>query len=272
MKQRILEEELSLFKNLHPICEKIRGQVISKVTWHSWEKLAGAFYPQGKRISDRKYTDEQTQMFMCIAWMYRQGFKNLSYRNIRDFWKANRHKFEEVYDSFVSSPRPEPKTEPEIKIVLLKNVKARVDEILGWTLSRESWSQWKQHIKIPLNSREVEEGKAWMLIYMAGWRLNNPNVKFPSIARLRFMMEQNIQPTQTLESYVSSNKVREWEMRGCKGSELTKYLAACNLKVSQRSLYTWGEGDFSLSAHYSPHELQQWKKIAMKRRRKYASQ
>lgn len=269
MKQKILEEELALFNNLHPICEKIRGRAISVRTWYDWERLAGAFYPQGKKFSDRKYTDEQTELLMCIAWMYKQGFKNLTYRNIRDFWKANKHKFEEVYDSFISIPKPEPKTEPEIKIVLLKNVKKKVDEILGWTLSRESWSEWKRHIKIPLNTREVEEEKAWMLVYMAGWRLNHVNVKFPSVARLRFLMEQNIQPTQTIESFVSSSKIQEWEMRGCKGRELINYLAAYNLKVSERSLYKWGEGNFSLSAHYSPHELAKWKQIAMQRRNKY---
>ena len=271
MKQKILEEELALFKNLHPICEKIRGQVISPITWHTWEKLAGSFHPQGKKYSDRKYTDEQTQMLMCIAWMYRNGLTNLTYKNVRSYWKANKHKFEEAYDSFIANPRPEPKTEPEIKIVKLRKVKLKVDEILGWTLSRESWSQWKQHIKIPLNAREVEEEKGWMLIYMAGWRLNNVNVQFPSIARLRFMMEQNIQPIQTIESYVSSSKIHEWEMRGCKGREIINYLAAYNLKVSQRSLYEWWEGKFSLSDHYSPHELQKWKQIVMRRRNKYAS-
>lgn len=67
----IIEEWIAQYPNLIKQCEIILRKKIPYRTWHHWQELVGACYPQGKRLKTRKYTDEQTQLFLCLAWFRR---------------------------------------------------------------------------------------------------------------------------------------------------------------------------------------------------------
>ncbi|NDJ26236.1 hypothetical protein GS682_32670 [Nostoc sp. B(2019)] len=86
----VLEDWISQSTNLRNICQKIRGAKISARTWYEWERLAGACYAQGKKVGQRKYTQEQTQMLLCLAWLRKHhSRRQVTYRSLRDYFQAN---------------------------------------------------------------------------------------------------------------------------------------------------------------------------------------
>ncbi|MBU7587551.1 MAG: hypothetical protein KAF91_32800 [Nostoc sp. TH1S01] len=135
---------------------------------------------------------------------------------------------------------------------------------MGRELSRNCWAAWKQFLGIAKYERFVEEGKASLLTYMACWRHDHPTKKFPSVNRLYTMMKDWSRRAMSFETASSGKMWHQWQMRGCKGRDLVKYLAAYGYKVSVRTLYKWG--DFSQRRHYSPSELRKWKNLASKKR------
>lgn len=261
----VLENWIGQSTNLKNQCEKIRGATISPRTWQNWERLAGAVYPQGKKVRLRSYTSEQTELLLCLAW-YRKCYprEKVTYRSLRDYWKSNEYKLEEVFDTFcetVNSPQEKQSPpEPAPKLIALSEIKKSCDRIMNRCISRNCWASWKQFLGIPKYERYVEEGLASILVYMACWRHDHPTKKFPSINRLITMMKHWSRRAMTLDTNSSAKMWHRWRMKGCIGKDLTKYLAMCGYKVSVRTLYKWGE--FSQRKHYSVSELAKWEKIA----------
>lgn len=266
----VLEDWISESINLRNICQKIRETRISDRTWYEWERLAGACYAQGKPVYKRKYTQEQTKMLLCLAWLRKHHPRSLvTYRSLRDYFQANEYKLEEVFDKYCEQVNSgeafvvdEVKTPPEK--IALSEVKKCCDRIMNREISRNCWANWKQYLGIPKYERVVDEGKASLLTYMACWRHDHPTKKFPSINRLITMMKHWSRRAMTLETASSGKMWHQWQMRGCKGKDLHRYLAMCGFKVSIRTLYKWG--DFSQRKHYSVSELAQWKEKAASRR------
>ncbi|MBD2496731.1 hypothetical protein [Nostoc sp. FACHB-280] len=266
----VIEEWMSESSILRKICQQIRGREISDRTWYDWEHLAGANYPQGKPVAKRKYTQEQTEMLLCLAWL-RKHFpgRKVTYRSLRDFHKSNEYKIDEVLEKFCEQVNSgelfvadEVKQEPPK--IALSEVKKCCDRIMGRELSRNCWAAWKQFLGIPKYERFVEEGKASLLTYMACWRHDHPTQKFPSESQLFVMMRHWSRRAMSFETASSAKIWLTWQMRGCKGRDLVKYLAAYGYKVSIRTLYKWGE--FSQRRHYSPSELARWKNLAKTKR------
>lgn len=241
------------------MCEAIRGKVIKRETWITWERLAGVCYQQGKRLRDRKYTQEQTELLLCLSHM-RKLFptRKITYRSLRDYWSANHYLIEEALDAACKPTTVE--KPPKVKLIPLPQVKKCCDEVMGRNLTKQGWLNWKQHLGIPKNSKFVQEGKASLLVFMACWRHDNPTSKFPSVNRLLVMMRDRTRSQMTLDTSSSAKMFHRWEMQGCKGKDLPKYLAASGCKFSMSALYKRGE--FSLKKHYSVSELADWRRIA----------
>jgi hypothetical protein len=241
------------------MCEVIRGKPIKRETWITWEKLAGACYQQGKKLRDRKYTQEQTEMLLCLSHM-RKLFptREITYGSLRDYWGANKYKVEEVLEA-ACNQKPVEKV-PEVKLIPLPQVKKCCDEVMGRSLTKQGWLNWKQHLKIPKNSKLVDEGKASLLVFMACWRYDHPTAQFPSVNRLIIMMGDRSREQMTLVTASSAKRLHQWEMQGCKGKDLPKYLAASGYKLSVSTLYK--AGGFSLKKHYSVSELADWRRMA----------
>jgi hypothetical protein len=266
----VLEDLISQSTNLRNICQKIRGAKISSRTWYEWERLAGACYAQGQKVEQRKYTQEQTQMLLCLAWLRKHHPRiKMTYRSLREYYKANEYKIDEVLEKFCNQVNSgeafvvdEVKQQPPK--IALSEVKKCCDRILNRDISRNCWASWKQFLGIPKYERFVDEGKASLLTYMACWRHDHPTKKFPSINRLITMMKDWSRRAMTIETASSAKMWHQWRMRGCKGRDLGRYLAMCGYKISIRTLYKWG--DFSQRKHYSVSELAQWKEIAANKR------
>ncbi|MBW4617226.1 MAG: hypothetical protein KME21_29125 [Desmonostoc vinosum HA7617-LM4] len=265
----VLEDWIGQSINLKTQCEKIRGAKISERTWRNWERLAGAVYPPGKKVCLRSYTNEQTQLLLCLAW-YRKCYprEKVTYRSLRNYWQSNEYKIEEVFDAFceaVNSPQEKQSPpEPAPKLIALSEVKKSCDRIMNRCISRNCWASWKQYLGIPKYERYVEEGLASILVYMACWRHDHPTKKFPLVRQLIVMMTSASRLCMTMETASSAKMWHAWRMRGCKGKDLHRYLAMCGYKVSLRTLYKWG--DFSQRRHYSVSELSQWQEKASKKR------
>lgn len=266
----VLEDWISQSINLRNICENIRGCKISDRTWYDWEHLAGANYPQGKPVDKRKYTQEQTEMLLCLAWLRKHyPRRKVTYRSLRNFHKSNEFKLDEVLEKFCEQVNSgevfvadEVKAPPEK--IALSEVKKCCDRIMGREISRNCWASWKQYLSIPKYERYVEEGKASLLTYMACWRHEHPTKKFPLVSQLLVLMGNWSRRAMTLETASSAKMWHQWRMQGCKGRDLHRYLATCGYKVSIRTLYKWGK--FSQRRHYSVSELVEWEKIASQRR------
>ncbi len=262
----VIEDWISQSINLIRECERIRGCKISSRTWYDWEHLAGACYQQGKPVAQRIYTQEQTELMLCLAWLRKHNpKKKVTYRSLRDFYKSNEYKFGEVLEAFCEQANSgevfvadEVKQQP--KKIALSEVKKCCDQIMNRQISRNCWASWKQYLGIEKYERFVDEGKASLLTYMACWRQDHPTQRFPLVAQLLVMMGNWSRRGMTLETASSAKMWLTWQMRGCMGRDLHKYLAACGYRVSPRTLYKWG--DFSQRRHYSPSELFIWKNIA----------
>lgn len=265
MSQVILEDWISQYNNLKPICDRIVNREIVRETWYQWELLVGACYPQGKPRTKRKYTDEQTRLFLCLAWFRRQFPKvKLTYTTLRDYHTSNDYKIEEVFDFIANSEGQQPKKDDKPKVVKLAKVKRCCDEIINSNISRKCWRDWKKHLGIEKRIKEVDEGTAALLTYIACWRHDHPRDPLPSPKRLLMFM-QNEPRVITIESACSSTQLRQWQLTGCPGKDLHRYLTARGFRVSQVTLYTWG--GYSRKAHYSPADLYQWEQIAAQKRR-----
>ncbi len=263
----VIDDWLAIASNLKGECEKIRGGRISDRTWRDWERLCGAIYNNGQRFSSRSYTLEQTQLLLCLAWLRRHNSREkVTYKSVRDFWSANQFKVEEAYDQYCKNPQPTKKVD-EPSLFLLAQVKQCCDQIACTNLSRECWSKWKQHLGIKKNSRYTEEYNAALLVFMACWRQDHPTTAFPSVRRLLIMMNDYSRSNMTLETASSGQMQHKWEMQGCLGKDLPKYLAANGYKVALSTLYKWG--DFHKKSHYSIAELHEWKRLAQEK--KYGS-
>ena len=261
----VIEDWMSQYPNLIKQCEIILGKRIARRTWNHWQDLVGVCYPQGKRLKTRKYTDEQTQLFLCLAW-FRKLFpsRRLTYRLLRDFWESNEYKIEEVFAALASGEHP-PST-PVEKLVPLSQVKKCCDAVLGRSLSRKSWVSWKQHLKIPLREKLVDEGASALLVFIACWRHDHYNDPLPSVNRLLVMMSDRTRTAMSLDTASSGTQFHQWQMQGCKGKDLPKYLAACGYPVSPFTLYKWG--DYKTKKHYSVSELATWRRMAQGKRNK----
>ncbi|WP_375515744.1 hypothetical protein [uncultured Nostoc sp.] len=167
----VLEDWISQSINLKTQCEKIRGATISSRTWRNWERLAGAVYPQGKKVSDCSYTSEQSQLLLCLAW-YRKVAprEKVTYRSLRNYWQSNEYKLEEVFDAFCETINSLQEKQPDTaapKLIALSSLKRSCDEIMNRCISRNCWASWKQFLGISKYERYVEEGIASILVYMA---------------------------------------------------------------------------------------------------------
>ncbi|MCC5619426.1 hypothetical protein LC605_31075 [Nostoc sp. CHAB 5836] len=260
---QVIEDWIAQYPNLLKQCEIILGKPIPYRTWHGWQKLVGACYPQGKRLKSRKYTDEQAQLFLCLAW-FRRLFpqRKLTYRLLREYWQSNEYKIEEVFRAIASGNAP--CDAPVEKLVALADVKKCCDAVLNRTLSRKSWVKWKGHLKIPLREKVVDQGTAALLVFIACWRHDHYKEPLPSVNRLIVMMGDRTRTAMSLDTASSGTQFHQWQMSGCSGKELPKYLAACGFKVSLLTLYKWG--DYSQKKHYSVSELAQWRRIADEKR------
>ena len=264
MTATILEDWLSQQPNLKQQCEKIIKRRISDRCWFDWEKLVGAIYEHGQKIARRVYTDEQTQLFLCLAWLRKHHpRRRITYRSLRNYWQSNAYKIEEVMEACCATDEPT-QTNIQPKRVSLSEVKKCCDEILGRKLSRECISKWKQHLGIEKYSRVVDEGHASLMVFMACWRHDHPSARFPSPRRLLFMMSHDVRCAMALETNSSSTLLHKWEMSGCKGKDLPKYLAAHGYRVAISTLYGWG--NFHARRHYSVAELHNWKRLAEEKR------
>ncbi len=260
----IIEDWIAQHPNLIKQCEIILRRKIPYRTWHHWQELVGACYAQGKRLKTRKYTDEQTQLFLCLAWFRRQfPRRKLTYKTLRQYWLSNQYKIEEVFEALAKGETP--KTQPQEKLVAIAEVKACCDQIMGREISRKCWVNWKKHLGLSLRIKQVDEGTAALLVFIACWRRDNYKGSLPSVNRLLLMMRDRTREAMTLETASSGKQFHEWHMKGCKGKDLPKYLAACGFKVSLFTLYRWGE--YSQKKHYSVAELSNWRKIASDKRR-----
>ena len=266
MTSTVLEDWISLQPNLKQQCEKILNKRISARCWYDWESLVGAIYEHGQKIVKRVYTDEQAQLFLCLAWLRKHHpSRHITYRTLRDYWQSNEYKIEEAMDYVCSYPAQEQPSQP--KLIPLSEVKQCCDEILGRKLSRECVAKWKQHLGIFKYSRTVDEGRAGIMVYMACWRHDHPNKRFPSIKRLLLMMNDRALKHLSLETNSSIKLQHKWEMSGCIGKDLPKYLAAHGYRVALSTLYRWG--NFQSKRHYSVAELHNWKRLAQEK--KYGS-
>jgi len=259
----VIEDWIAQHPNLLKQCETILGRSIPYRTWHHWQELVGVCYSQGKRLETRKYTEEQAQLLLCLAW-FRRLFprKKLTYRMLRGYWKSNEYKIEEALQAIANGEHPS--SSKQEKLVKISEVKQWCDAILGRSLSRKCWVAWKRHLAIPMRSKEVDEGTAALLVFMASWRHDHPTAKFPSVNRLIAMMRDRNRSQMTLDTFSSAKMFHKWEMQGCKGKDLPKYLAACGYKVSPFTLYKWG--DYSQRKHYTVSELAVWRRMAKDRR------
>ncbi|EKF03388.1 MULTISPECIES: hypothetical protein [unclassified Tolypothrix] len=265
----VLEDWISQSTNLRNICQKIRSATISDRTWYEWERLAGACYAQGKKICTRQYTQEQTKMLLCLAWLRRHHPRcKVTYRSLRDYFQANEYKLEEVFDKYceqVNSGETFVANEvtQQPKKIALSEVKNCCNRIINREISRNCWASWKQYLGIAKYEKFIDEGKGTLLTYMACWRHDHPTQRFPSVNQLLVMMRNWSRRAMSIETASSALMLHQWQMQGCKGRDLHKYLAACGYKVSPRTLYKWG--DFSKRRHYSVSELAKWKEKASKR-------
>jgi hypothetical protein len=266
----VIEDWIGQSINLIRECENIRGTRISNRTWYEWERLCGACYAQGKKVVSRQYTQEQTELLLCLAWLRKHYPKRkVTYRSLREFSKSNEWKYDEILSKFCEQVNSgetfvadEVKSEP--KKIALNEVKKCCDRIMNRELSRNCWASWKQYLGIPKYERFVDEGTASLLTYMACWRHDHPTKKFPLVRQLIVMMTSASRRAMTMETASSAKMWHQWRMRGCKGKDLHRYLAMCGYKVSIRTLYKWG--DFSQRRHYSVSELAEWKVKAANRR------
>nr|MDZ8061877.1 hypothetical protein [Nostoc sp. EkiNYC01] len=256
----IIEDWIASYPNLIKQCEAILGKPIAYRTWESWQDLVGACYRQGTSLRNRKYTDEQTQLFLCLAW-FRRHFprRKLNYSILRTYWKSNEYKIEEVFQALAQGKKPHPPCDNE-KLVAIAKVKACCDAIMGRELSRKCWVEWKKHLGIAPRAKSVDEGTAALLVFIACWRRDHGTEKLPSVKRLLIMMSHLSRKAMALETASSSTQFAQWQLSGCKGKDLPKYLAACGFKVSPFTLYKWG--DYSQKKHYSVTELASWRRIA----------
>ena len=266
----IIEDFIAQQPNLLKACQKILRQAIKPRTWYRWETIIGVAYAQGQKVRLRQYTDEQTQLFLCLAWLRRHyPRRKVTYRSLRDYWQSNEYKIESVFEQYCKSVNNESgfvvdEVQEQPKKLTLSEVKKRCDEIMNREVSRECWANWKQHIGIEKYTRTIDEGQGALLVFMACWRHDNPNKPFPSINRLLVMMNEKSRSGMTLETASSSRMWYQWRMRGCIGKDLPKYLASIGFKVALSTLYKWG--NFSQCKHYSLSELAEWKKIAANKR------
>lgn len=261
----ILDDWIRLGANLKNACEHIRGKQIKTCTWFKWERLAGASGRQGQKISKRKYTPEQSRMLLAIAYIRKHFPRHkLTYRSVREYYLQYDHLIEEVFDRYVAGEIDTPKTEL-IKLISLTRVKAYCDRISNRILSRNCWSKWKQNLGIPLRAKEVEEGLAALLVFLACWRENNPKSKLPSKSRLVFMMSQDTLNHVPIASMSTHSQQHEWGLRGCLGKDLPKFLASRGYRVGVRSLYRWNPF-FKKKQHYSVSQLNDWLNIAHDKR------
>lgn len=257
-----IEDWIAQQPNLKQTCEQILGKAISDRTWYNWERTCGAVYNQGQKLKERKYTDEQTQLLLCLAWYRRHHPRTLvTYASLRTYWRSNIYKIEEVFNAWCNAlNNPQPKEQQTVELIPLSKVKRCCDKIANRILSRECWSNWKKHLGIARYAKFVEEGKASLLVFMACWRHDNPTTAFPSVRRLSVLMSEYSRRAMVLDTASSTKMQHKWEMQGCLGRDLPKYLAACGYKVATRTLYAWRE--FHSRKHYSPFELLEWKKLA----------
>ena len=211
-------------------------------------------------------------MLLCLAWWRRcQPTVRVTYKSLREYCQSNDFKFEEVFDAIANNSSQSP-PEPKVEVVAIAKVKSCCDAIFNRTISRESWSKWKQHIGIPKHERFVEAGKAAILVGMACWRHDNPTTPFPSERRLLFLVNENRRRGMDMESSSSGKRQHQWEMEGCYGEDLDKFLISQGYQVKKRTLYAWGNNagiKFKLRQFYSPNELQKWKQLAQQK--KYAT-
>ncbi|MCC5634635.1 hypothetical protein LC593_01990 [Nostoc sp. CHAB 5844] len=240
-------------------------RTISEDTWLIWQHLVGACYPQGKRFKNRKYTYEQTRLFLCLAWMRRLKMRNITYQSLRNFHASNNYKIDEVFAALIKGQRAK---ETEEKLIPLTKVKQCCQEVWGRSLSKDCWWTWRKHLDI-LGSKSVDEGAAAMLVFIACWRRDNPRNRLPSINRLKVMMSDKSRTAMTLETASSATQFHQWQMHGCSGKDLPRYLAACGFKVSPFTLYSWG--GYSQRKFYTVSELAQWRQIAASKRRMNAA-
>lgn len=256
-----IEDWIAQQSNLKQTCEQILGKTISLRSWYNWERICGAVYSQGQKLKERKYTDEQTQLLLCLAWYRKHHSRALiTYNSARAYWRSNTYRIEEVFDAWCHAVNNPPKKEQIIELISLAKVKQYCNTIANRILSRECWSNWKKHLGIPKYAKLIEEGKASLLVFMACWRHDNPTEAFPSVRRLSVLMGEYSRRAMTLDTASSAKMQYRWEMQGCLGRDLPRYLAYHGYKVATRTLYTWKE--FHSRKHYSPFELIEWKNLA----------
>ncbi|PMB04255.1 hypothetical protein CEN49_21185 [Fischerella thermalis CCMEE 5273] len=246
------------------MCEKIYGSTISDRTWRKWERIAGAVYNQGQKVRTRHYTQEQAQMLLCVAWLRRHKPRmKLDYKSVRVYWNYHRLDIEAVLDAVVAAGEipTQPKQKPP---VLLMYVKQCCDRILNRQISRECWRGWKQHLGIAKHSKHVDDATAALLVFIACWRVDHPNKPLPKLSHLLVMMRSHHRNAMTLETASSAKLQYQWEMAGCQGRELPRYLASHGYKVATSTLYRWGK--FQKRKHYSVSELAEWKRLAKEKR------
>jgi hypothetical protein len=260
----VIDDWIKQQPHLKLACEAILGKAISKRCWYDWEVAAGAI-GQTKNLKNRIYSDEQVRMFLAIAWLRKHyPTMTLTYTSTRQYYLLNLEKIEEVFDKYVAGDMPPPVPKQE-KLVPLSQVKSCCDRVMNCKISRECWSRWKQHLGIPKYQREVETGMASLLTFLAVWRCSNPSVKTPSINRLIFLMEQQTQKHIPIESASSAVQQYQWQIQGCLGRDLPRYLASQGYRVSARSLYSWG--GYQKKRHYRVSELNDWLKRTKEKRR-----
>ena len=264
MMQTTIDDWIEQASNLKPVCERIYGSTISDRTWRKWERIAGAVYNQGQKVRTRFYTQEQAQMLLCVAWVRKQYPRlKLDYKSARSFWHHHNKDIEAVLDAVVAGevPPPQPQQKP---LVHLARVKRCCDRILNRQISRECWRGWKQHLGIAKHSKHVDDATAALLVFIACWRVDHPNKPLPKLSHLLVMMRSQCRSAMTLETASSAKVQLSWEMTGCQGKDLPRYLASAGYKVSKSTLYRWGK--FQQRKHYSVSDLAEWKRLAREKR------
>ncbi|MDJ0734877.1 MAG: hypothetical protein QNJ47_12555 [Nostocaceae cyanobacterium] len=221
----IIEDWIAQRSNLKKQCEQIRGVFISDRTWRNWERLCGAVYNQGQKINNRKYTDEETQLLLCLAWLRKHYPRvKVTYKSLRNYWLSNTYKIEEVFDACCKGNKTQQEPKTKSQFIALSQVKKYCDAIINRPLSRNCWAKWKQYLGIKKHTRFVESGQAALLTFMACWRHDNPTQPFPSVNRLLVMMEDWSRTAMSLETASSAKMWHQWRMQGCRGKDLHKYL------------------------------------------------
>ncbi|MFB2768588.1 hypothetical protein ACE1AT_04755 [Pelatocladus sp. BLCC-F211] len=263
MMQTTIDDWIEQASNLKPVCEKIYGSTIGDRTWRNWERIAGAVYNQGRKVRTRHYTQEQAQMLLCVAWLRKQRPRlKLDYKSVRVYWNSRRQDIEAVLDAVVAGEiPPPPKPKP---LVQLTQVKLCCDRILNRTISRECWRLWKQHLGIAKHIKKIDDATAALLVFIACWRVDHPNKPLPSLSHLLVMSRTPYRCAMTLETQSSAKQQHQWEMSGCQGKDLPRYLASHGYKVAPSTLYKWGK--FQKRKHYSVAELSEWKHLAKEKR------